>query len=98
MADRFKCGQAHDGTPKDPGDHPNEWLAKKFDELSDMYSGAKYKNEWQLRGYRNGEASFTGSALQNKYILSTEDSEANKVAAAAMRSETFTCLSSRWLS
>jgi DNA polymerase lambda len=60
MADRFKCGQAHDGSPKSPDEHPNEWLAKKFDDMHEMYSGAKHKNDWQIRGYRNGESDSSG--------------------------------------
>jgi DNA polymerase lambda len=54
LADRYKCDQAHDGSPLSPDEHPNEWLAKKFDEMHEMYSGAKHKNDWQIRGYRNG--------------------------------------------
>jgi DNA polymerase lambda len=60
LADKFKCGKVNDGTPKDG---PNEWLACKFDEMLDMYSGAKHKNDFQVRGYMLGKSSNLVSPL-----------------------------------
>jgi DNA polymerase lambda len=54
-ANKFKCGQAHDGTA---AKGPNEWLASKFDEMYNMYTGAKHKSHFQLRGYMLGECCF----------------------------------------
>jgi hypothetical protein len=51
VADRFKCGQSHDGTATTG---PNDWLAKKFDEMHDLYQGAQHKNSFQIRGYQKG--------------------------------------------
>lgn len=51
-ADRFKCGQSHDGAPSQG---PNDWLAKKFDEMHDMYQGAQHKNSFQVMGYQKGQ-------------------------------------------
>jgi hypothetical protein len=53
VADRFKCGQAHDGSATSG---PNDWLAKKFDEMHDMYQGAQHKNDFQVRGYQKGKS------------------------------------------
>lgn len=53
VANGFKCGQAHDGSTTDG---PNDWLAKKFDEMHDMYQGAQHKNSFQVRGYQKGES------------------------------------------
>jgi hypothetical protein len=53
VADRFKCGQSHDGSPTTG---PNDWLAKKFDEMHDMYQGAQHKNSFQVRGYQKGKS------------------------------------------
>jgi DNA polymerase lambda len=55
IADRFKCGQAHDGSATTG---PNDWLAKKFDEMHDMYQGAQHKNDFQVRGYQKGMSIF----------------------------------------
>lgn len=52
MADGYKCGQTHDGSPSGG---PNDWLAKKFDEMHDMYQGAQHKNSFQVRGYQKGK-------------------------------------------
>ena len=54
MADGYKCGQSHDGSVVDG---PNAWLAKKFDEMHDLYEGAQHKNSFQVRGYQKGETS-----------------------------------------
>lgn len=51
VADRFKCGQSHDGSATIG---PNDWLAKKFDEMHDLYQGAQHKNSFQIRGYQKG--------------------------------------------
>jgi hypothetical protein len=53
MADGFICGQSHDGAPSDG---PNDWLAKKFDEMHDLYQGAQHKNSFQVRGYQKGQS------------------------------------------
>jgi hypothetical protein len=53
VADSFKCGQAHDGSATNG---PNDWLAKKFDEMHDMYQGAQHKNSFQVRGYQKGKS------------------------------------------
>ena len=45
--DRFKCGKDDDGS----GTGPNEWLAKKFDEMHDMYQGVPGKNPFAIRQY-----------------------------------------------
>ena len=47
-ADRFRCGQKHDGA-SNAG--PNEWLAKKFDDMHDMYQGVQGKNAFAIRQY-----------------------------------------------
>ena len=62
VANAFKCGQNHDGSTTDG---PNDWLAKKFDEMHDMYQGAQHKNEFQVRGYQKGKSilSFRGDRL-----------------------------------
>ncbi|WRT70085.1 uncharacterized protein IL334_007079 [Kwoniella shivajii] len=48
-ADGYKCGQNHDGKGYTG---PNEWLAKKFEELHDLYSGQVGKNSFAIRGYQ----------------------------------------------
>jgi hypothetical protein len=53
VADGFKCGQAHHGSATDG---PNDWLAKKLDEMHDMYQGAQHKNSFQVRGYQKGQS------------------------------------------
>ena len=58
VADGYKCGQTHDGSPSTG---PNDWLAKKFDEMHDLYQGAQHKNPFQIRGYQKGE--FTAPLL-----------------------------------
>jgi DNA polymerase lambda len=46
--DHFKCGKDNDGNPSTG---PNEWLAKKFDEMHDMYHGVPGKNPFAIRQY-----------------------------------------------
>ncbi|ORY31676.1 hypothetical protein BCR39DRAFT_465497 [Naematelia encephala] len=56
--DRFKCGQDHDGTERSTNAGPNEWLAKKFEDLHDMYLGVQGKNQFAIRQYQQGELFF----------------------------------------
>jgi hypothetical protein len=49
VANRFKCGQKHDGKTKGG---PNEWLAKEFDKLFTLYEGDRVKNDFAIRGYQ----------------------------------------------
>lgn len=51
-AKHYKCGRSNDGTASQG---PNEWLAKKFEAMHDMYQGAQHKNTFQVRGYQKGE-------------------------------------------
>jgi hypothetical protein len=45
----YKCGRKNDGT----GEHgPNEWLAKKFDEMHDLYQGVPGKSHFAIRQYQ----------------------------------------------
>lgn len=47
--DYFRCGQKHEGM----GNHgPNEWLAKKFEDLHDLYQGVQGKNPFAIRQYQ----------------------------------------------
>ncbi|GMK59721.1 hypothetical protein CspeluHIS016_0803270 [Cutaneotrichosporon spelunceum] len=69
-ADFYKCGQAHDGTPKEG---PNEWLAVQFDKLHHVYEGQQGKNEFAIRGYqraagilRRTDVPITGGAQARK--------------------------------
>lgn len=54
LADRFKCGQVHEGNQQVG---PNDWLASKMDELLEMYTSSKDKNDWQVNAYTKGEVS-----------------------------------------
>jgi DNA polymerase lambda len=48
-SDRFQCGQ-------DKGSSVvNEWLAKKLDDMYDMYYGLQGKSSFAVNGYRRGE-------------------------------------------
>ncbi|WWC91862.1 uncharacterized protein L201_006809 [Kwoniella dendrophila CBS 6074] len=47
--EKFKCGQKHDGKGYTG---PNEWLAKKFEELHELYQGQVGKNSFAIRGYQ----------------------------------------------
>jgi DNA polymerase lambda len=76
VADTFKCGQAHDGSATDG---PNDWLAKKFDEMHDMYQGAKHKNDFQVRGYQKG-GGFPSHILDHWLIQSGGSDEAYEMA------------------
>ncbi|WVR09566.1 hypothetical protein IAU60_006635 [Kwoniella sp. DSM 27419] len=49
LAGGFKCGQPNDGKGYTG---PNEWLAKKFEELHDLYQGQVGKNAFAIRGYQ----------------------------------------------
>lgn len=51
FGDRFKCGQAHDGTVEEG---PNARLAARLNQMHDIYSGSKFKNDFQLKSYRTG--------------------------------------------
>ncbi|KAL7424399.1 hypothetical protein Q5752_000081 [Cryptotrichosporon argae] len=48
-ANHFKCGQTHDS--KTSGG-PNEWLAKKFEDMHSMYEGVQGKSDFAIRGYQ----------------------------------------------
>nr|XP_019010474.1 uncharacterized protein I206_04943 [Kwoniella pini CBS 10737]OCF49255.1 hypothetical protein I206_04943 [Kwoniella pini CBS 10737] len=48
-SDGFKCAQKMDGKGYTG---PNEWLAKKFEELYDLYQGQVGKNSFAIRGYQ----------------------------------------------
>jgi DNA polymerase lambda len=58
-ANKYKCGQRHNGKKKEP-DGPNEWLAKEFDKLHDLYQGDRSKSEFQVRGYQKSSYSTVG--------------------------------------
>nr|XP_019001289.1 uncharacterized protein I203_05994 [Kwoniella mangroviensis CBS 8507]OCF64750.1 hypothetical protein I203_05994 [Kwoniella mangroviensis CBS 8507] len=45
----YKCSQKNDGKGYTG---PNEWLAKKFEELHDLYQGQVGKNSFAIRGYQ----------------------------------------------
>ena len=47
--ERFRCGQKNDGN-RDKG--PNEFLAQKFEEMHDLYSGMQGKNPFAIRQYQ----------------------------------------------
>lgn len=49
MANGFRCGQKNDGTGNKG---PNEWLAKKFEEMHDLYQGVQGKNPFAIRQYQ----------------------------------------------
>lgn len=51
VADKFKCGQNHDGADDKS---PNEYLAKKFEEMYDLYQGVAGKDFFSVRNYRMG--------------------------------------------
>ncbi|WVQ84531.1 hypothetical protein IAT38_006685 [Cryptococcus sp. DSM 104549] len=48
-ANGFKCGQAHDGQAYEG---PNEWLAKKFEQMHHTYEGQVGKNPFSIRQYQ----------------------------------------------
>jgi hypothetical protein len=52
LGDNFKCGQKNDGSQTKG---PNEWLAKKFEEMHDMYEGMQGKSFFSIRQYRQGK-------------------------------------------
>lgn len=52
VADKFKCGQNHDGADDKS---PNEYLAKKFEEMYDLYQGVAGKDFFSVRNYRMGQ-------------------------------------------
>lgn len=47
-ADASRCGQKNAGVVQTG---PNEWLAKKFDDMHDMYQGVQGKNAFAIRQY-----------------------------------------------
>nr|XP_018261046.1 uncharacterized protein I303_06763 [Kwoniella dejecticola CBS 10117]OBR83204.1 hypothetical protein I303_06763 [Kwoniella dejecticola CBS 10117] len=47
----FKCSEKHDGKGYSG---PNEWLARKFEELHGLYQGQVGKNSFAIRGYQRG--------------------------------------------
>ncbi|OCF34187.1 hypothetical protein I316_04137 [Kwoniella heveanensis BCC8398] len=72
-ADRFKCGKKNDGKGYVG---PNEWLAKKFEELHSLYQGQVGKNSFAIRGYQRGESrhidEFLTGAQGRAYYENTE--------------------------
>lgn len=70
MADNFKCGQSNDGSASKG---PNEWLAKKFDQLHEMYEGVQGKSFFSIRQYHNGTRTFGSHA--NTHTSSREHTE-----------------------
>ncbi|EIW71916.1 hypothetical protein TREMEDRAFT_26921 [Tremella mesenterica DSM 1558] len=53
LANVWRCGQSNDGNPLES---PNERLAKKLDEMHDLYLGQTDKNPFSVRGYRRAAA------------------------------------------
>ncbi|RXK41478.1 hypothetical protein M231_01186 [Tremella mesenterica] len=72
-ANGWKCGQVNDGNPHES---PNEWLAKKLDEMHDLYLGQTDKNPFSVRGYRRGIADrideFLTGSKGREYYENTE--------------------------
>lgn len=66
MADGFKCGQTQDGSPSEG---PNDWLAKKFDEMHDLYQGAQHKNSFQVRGYQKGQSPPPAPQVESFWLM-----------------------------
>ncbi|KAL1405924.1 hypothetical protein Q8F55_007604 [Vanrija albida] len=70
-ADKFKCGQKHDGTAPTG---PNEWLAKQFDDLHSKYEAMPGKNEFAIRGYQK-----TAGILRRTAYAITSGAQAKKI-------------------
>lgn len=49
--------QKNDGQAPGSSDGPNEFIAKKLDEMHELYEAAIGKNQFSKQAYRKGESS-----------------------------------------
>jgi hypothetical protein len=57
----------NDGEPKDSSDAPNEFIAKKLDELHDTYEAIEGKNSFSVVAYRKGTRFVLSEAGADKH-------------------------------